>query len=187
MKKICRLLFICLTVLYSCSKNNGAVNYPIDADLKAAFNYQVGTYWIYRDSISGRVDSFAVRENIFTPGSQTTPAGGNYTLDGIRINITEYISESTTDTSGWAYILSTNSEDLIWFSNINYFGQAYFDFAPLFTYPFKIGQLYMIDGEYSNDNPITTNIYANYALNGQSFLNVAEINITYIEKKLKYC
>jgi hypothetical protein len=31
--------------------------------VKAAFNYQKGSYWIYRDSISGRVDSQFVTDN----------------------------------------------------------------------------------------------------------------------------
>ena len=179
MKKVLFFLVI-LTTFYACKKNNGIVNYPIDADLKAAFNYQVGTYWIYRDSISGRIDSFAVTKNVFTPGSQTAATGGNYTLDGIEIYITEYNGGSKTDTTGWEWLLSTNSEELIWYSNIGFVGQVYFDFKPIFTYPFKIGEPVFIDGQYGNDTPTTTNIYSNYALNGVNFVNVAEIYNTYI-------
>jgi len=37
---------------------------PISVSYKAAFDWQPGTYWIYRDSISGQVDSYAVADNV---------------------------------------------------------------------------------------------------------------------------
>jgi len=177
MKKVLFFLVI-LTTFYACKKNNGIVNYPIDADLKAAFNYQVGTYWIYRDSISGRIDSFAVTKNVFTPGSQTAAIGGNYTLDGIEIYITEYNGGSKTDTTGWAIVLFTNCEELICYSNY-FIGQEYFDFDPNFNFPFKIGSPSIIGGEQLNDVAYLMNIFSNYQINGNNFTDVAEISHNY--------
>jgi len=175
------ILFMVVLLFNSCKKNGGIPHYVIDADLKTAFDFKPGTYWIYKDSISGRVDSFAVRSNM----SNTGTVSGNYSIDGIKIYITEYNGGSLIDTSDWVFNLSINFEELIWYKNFNT-GNYYFDFEPLFTYPFKNGSLNMIDGQYGNDAPITTNIYSSYTVAGNSYSNIAEINNEYSENNKLY-
>ncbi len=47
-------------VIASCTKERVT---PVDSVLRATFAYKPGTYWIYKDSLSGREDSFAVLYN----------------------------------------------------------------------------------------------------------------------------
>jgi len=174
------VLCICITGMYSCKKNSGIPHYTIDADLKTAFDFKPGTYWIYRDSISGRVDSFAVRTNTFS----TPTIAGNYSFDIIKITMTEYIGGSSADTSGWQINLFANCEEIIWFNNINFNGQEYIDLNPMFSFPFKLG-LPLINfgipsGEY---NGIITNIYSNYIVNSINYNSIAEINFNYANGK----
>jgi len=50
--------------MIGCHKaNNGR---PIDATVTKYFSYKPGTYWIYKDSLSGALDSFVVVKNTFT-------------------------------------------------------------------------------------------------------------------------
>jgi len=44
----------------------------------------------------------------------------------------------------------------------------------------------MIDGQYGNDAPITTNIYSSYTVAGNSYSNIAEINNEYSENNKLY-
>lgn len=45
-------------IMLACTK--AEPNLAIDSGLEAAFDYQKGTYWIYKDSLSGRIDSLYV-------------------------------------------------------------------------------------------------------------------------------
>ncbi len=55
------LIALALTSLYGCVKDKRS--HPVGKELNEAFNYQKGTYWIYKDSISGRMDSLFVTGN----------------------------------------------------------------------------------------------------------------------------
>jgi hypothetical protein len=181
MKNLNYPLFILLAAIlfcYSCNtkdSTSGLPHYTIDADLKAAFNYKLGTYWIYRDSISKRVDSFAVRSNSFSTGT----VAGNYTIDGIGIAITEYNGGSTIDTSAWIMSLSVNFINLIWYQNY-LSGQEYFDLDPAFNYPFKLGSLSIIGGGSGSDNSDgTLNIFSSFSLLNNTFNDVVETYHSY--------
>jgi len=73
------VIIICMMTMYSCKKNNNPV-INVNTALKAAFNYMPGTYWIYKDSISGRIDSFFV-----TLHQDNTGTGAFVTVEGIYI------------------------------------------------------------------------------------------------------
>ena len=73
------LSILCAVVLFGCTRSK-SVNTPVNSDLIASFNYKPGTYWIYRDSISGEIDSFFVRSNT----AETSYLNGN-SIDNIQI------------------------------------------------------------------------------------------------------
>jgi hypothetical protein len=58
----------------SCSKKN--LTMPISPDIDEYFSFKKGTYWIYRDSLTGQTDSLAVTDN-YTQSVQE--ASGSYT------------------------------------------------------------------------------------------------------------
>ena len=62
MKKYTLIIAITTIFLSGCTKQYGTF-VPINADLKAVFNYQPGTYWIYKDYLTGTIDSFFVTKN----------------------------------------------------------------------------------------------------------------------------
>jgi hypothetical protein len=163
------LVIAAFCFLQSCNKKDAPdSHYGIDGDLKTAFSYLPGTYWIYRDSITGRIDSFAVKSNTFS-----TSIVSNYSIDGIDMQMTEYNAGSFTDTSGWDIILATNYEELIWYSNHNFLGQEYLDLDPAFTYPFSSAAPSIFGGNLGSDNAVSViSVLPTFSLLGNAYNNV---------------
>lgn len=169
------LLF--LSVLFSfyiCSCHKpppGIYEHVYDA-IKTDFNFKPGTYWIYRDTRSGRIDSFVVTSYIDT--MLYVSSGGSYYPsrhdEHIYIDFIEYnvgplpITDTTVN---WRY---DNTADGV---GLTRNGSG---FSVLFYYPakdsFRIGY---ITGNY--DTGLVTNVFADYRLNnGISFTHVVEVN-----------
>jgi hypothetical protein len=123
---------IMLAGLHSCRKP--ITHYPINASLKAAFNYKVGSYWIYRDSISGMIDSFYVTDNTYSNG---TSPGDSYSIEQIEIRISEK-NISPIPVSPvvyfWDYNYVANILEMTFYFLNNYRPTAY---NPLVNYPFQ--------------------------------------------------
>jgi hypothetical protein len=83
--------------VYSCTKTPYT---HINADIKAKFNYQPGSYWVYVDSLSGATDSFAVVSNKLLPSDALTEA--------VFINVARYNFDVVNDTSLLRCVLSQN-------------------------------------------------------------------------------
>ena len=162
MKK--KYLFILILVsLFACNRNNVKpdVATHISDSLKKYFYYKPGTYWIYKDSISGRRDSFVVvKTDSFATILEvfSTPAHLQQCID-------IYVDEYNLDSSGasvyhwkWSLIGAGAYVNLLT--------------GPLFFHPFIIGQAF----PFMSDECLLTNIFASYAVNGNNFSNVAEIN-----------
>jgi len=160
-------------VLAACNKNNER-HIPIDADVLANFNYKVGTYWIYRDSLSGQVDSFYVSGN-----SGNIPSDINGVVyDEISFYVlqTNINSISGNDLVTWLFGLTTNylSLGLQVIKN----GQLdRIDFTTFITYPFTLGQPLpkYFGGGVRGANVIS--ILPSYTLNTKSYANVAVLDI----------
>ncbi len=170
------LTLIALIAIVGCKKTPTTINTPIDPALKASFNYQVGTYWIYKDSISGSIDSFYVRVN--SPGNGTSSISDEYTYDyiGIGIIIFEYDSNATISKApSWEFYFSNNKIALTYFDSKLVLGQL--ESNPLVAFPFQSQSL-----RFPSDNSTTiaatntVNLYNTYMVNGVSYSNVSEIN-----------
>ena len=73
------LVIICigtLTMGSGCKKQCLAGH--INPQLYADYHYNIGSYWVYKDSISGRVDSFYVSFSELVKGDCNRSAFGNY-------------------------------------------------------------------------------------------------------------
>ncbi len=71
---------IVLSCVVGCKKKT-KITHPVDAETKSHFSFKVGTYWIYRDSATGIVDSFQVSST----GSAPEPDGTEYFATFINI------------------------------------------------------------------------------------------------------
>jgi len=157
-------LCICITGMYSCKKNNPVPHRIIDADLKGAFDFQPGTYWIFKDSLTGQIDSFYVRGTSMANNTSNNPS---YTYDEMDIDIKE-VNESPigADTARWGIDLEQNK---IYLSD--WYIDNFADYDPI-VYPFTSGT--QTSAVYNQSiillNTVTSGI--------NSFNNVAIINFT---------
>ena len=140
-----RTLFALFTsiLLGSCNKNPSI---PINPDIKAKFNYQPGTYWVYRDTLGTEIDSFAVISN--------TLQNSNVLADAAFMNITRYNLSLATDTTLLRSTLSRN------------YLQTY-ALGTTINYPFAVGIIKSGGYVQSVDNT--------YTINGQTFTGLAEV------------
>ena len=137
MKKLFFLLSLAtlLLVLHSCKNNPCAyvVNYPkLDPRLPNYF-YKVGSYWVYRDSANGTIDSQYVcyylyrthyRNPIDTPNKAYLPVSisgapsstycGPYYLDDIRMKINSYLSGVFKDSFNFYAISQGDKSAALW-------------------------------------------------------------------------
>jgi len=165
------LVFI---IVAACNKNNER-HIPIDADVLANFNYKVGTYWIYRDSISGQVDSFYVSSN---SGNILSDINGlTYDRIGFYVSQINISSIPGNDTIIWLFGLESNYISLM--LQIGKTGQASDDieFPTFITYPFVLGQPTpkYIGGTSGGANVIS--ILPSYTLNARTYANIAVLDI----------
>ena len=101
--------FVLIAFMYSCNKNN-THEVHISSDLLSHFSVKPGTYWIYKDSITGRTDSFFVRSNSFSSIEQSY-----YYYDHNSIMMAEFNIDGTAipDSSLWDIELRDSAFDLL--------------------------------------------------------------------------
>ena len=101
MKRVNVILFSFLIAFFCGVSCNKASPYkPVDSEILRYFNYQVGSYWIYRDSLTGNIDSFVVFEN------GTVNSGHDKV---VAIDLHEYHNSIYNDTISWEISLSENT------------------------------------------------------------------------------
>jgi hypothetical protein len=147
-------LIICLGLLSCVQKTT---NLPIDSDLKAAFDFLPGTYWIYKDALSGRLDSFYVTSNVFAPAIHLN---SEQTEDAIGYIVKEVNKLNYADSGIYMFSLRTNIMILDYYYLI--FG-IHYDYYTLLNYPFVINQ-------YS----LCAQIYPDFTIGNVNFSNVGE-------------
>ncbi len=163
--------FIILLLLFACKKNSIApvIYTPVDTNLQKYFYYKPGTYWIYKDSISGQVDSFVTAsDSISTVSIENSKIYTPYKI--IIINVCAYkISNGLISFDGnWNWQLL----DTRVYLNILSVPSDYS--APFFSYPIKNDSIYS-QGEYGNFI-VTTNMFSSFSIGGTNYNNVAEIH-----------
>ncbi len=137
-----------------------------------AFSFQPGTYWIYVDSLSGRVDSFVVNSNQMT--HLTTDPSNKYSTEARIIWITEYNigpAPLVKDNITWYYELENNEMDISYSNHTNGIDLS---LTPLFNYPYQPNFETLYTG-YMNLSPDTPNIdflYSSHLIRNNTFSNV---------------
>jgi hypothetical protein len=83
-------IFLLLYAMSGCKKKTDSI--AVSADVRKYFCYKQGSYWIYRDSLSGETDSFAV-----TNSSTKAAQNNTYTEDVETSVVTVYNYIKPTD------------------------------------------------------------------------------------------
>jgi hypothetical protein len=161
-------------IITSCTKNNKTVyGYPVNDAIKKDFNFLPGTYWIYRDSTTGRIDSFSVTSN--TP-TRKYNLGGRYSPDDWRdyidITITDYRVSPlpVTDSQEWYFHFH---DDEIYVEMAHMGG-----LKGIFSVGYPKHDSFIKENPYVDTGSIIT-ILGSYTLNSNHFSSVCKINSNY--------
>jgi len=159
-------LFVAALVAMGCSKTRHT---EVDAALQNAYSFQKGTYWIYKDSLSGDVDSFFV-----TDQSIVAVETDDDINDRIFITISEKSEyRAKTETSQWQLLLNHSTIDLSWIQdNATPISRPDYNYDPLAFYPFVIGTTV------GDEHYVSTimQIFGTYPIGANTFKKVALIN-----------
>jgi len=191
MKKI--FLPLCILLLAACSRPSSVKH--INSALVSGYTFKPGTYWIFRDSVSGRIDSFYVTDcsSSSAGASPVSISGGGSYSEQIAVTIGRSIlipGGATTDTQGMAMVISGDELRIYYtyshganinFGNIDDQAGAYVYLNSgkmVLEYPFVNGYSYpQNDTEY-------TNVSMTYTVAGVSYSGVTDcivrntINVT---------
>ncbi|MGN6567300.1 MAG: hypothetical protein ACTHJ0_05075 [Flavipsychrobacter sp.] len=157
-------LFLVILVVTACNKTK-YIN--IDPNLKNAFFYKIGTYWVYTDSLSSDIDSFFVT-NSSDAHDMTTD---NQNEEHINIDISEYIKHATglVDTSAWTLLIARNYLAFTWLKALS--TTIYIDYSYIY-YPFEVGPL----NQYTTTAGTIDSVGTSCVVNKNIFSSVAMIS-----------
>lgn len=166
---VCFALILC-----NCKKNTrhlDVIELDTDSTIRARFNFQPGTYWIYRDSLSGRTDSFYVLSNIFTKQADQNVIYDYHLITVVEKSI-DTAAARVADSAYWVYSFEGNRILLDY-----YYGQAGFGwgsdvrYSPCYNYPFLVGA---ITSEY--DTAAVYSLDSSFVQYGITYSNVAAVH-----------
>ena len=159
------VIFITSLVLiygHSCKKASIGEN-KVSPALVAAFNYQPGTYWVYKDSISGVFDSFYVYKNEFSQNFDNS-SGRQIKNDSYSIYVKQSSPFVNTTESPWRIDLFDYEMDIIYLNKNNAHLQ-------LLLYPYDTDTM-----QRDYDDTILFIAHPTFFLNGSTYQNVEEIH-----------
>ncbi len=160
------LIIIMVIGLFSCQRKLPHRN--INDALRAAYTFQPGSYWVFRDSISGHADSLFVTG---VHSNNLTDITGSYTFDLEDIDISTRNLDSMADSNQWVINLQESQVAISYDLRGGHKEAISF---PGVTFPF---------GDATNsDNTVTT--MDSYTTGSFTFKNVARVNFTsrYVDK-----
>ena len=103
------ILVVFTETQYSCKKKS--TSNPGGYNVKKDLSFKTGTYWVLRDTVSGRVDSFYVRG---LNDGNTTDYNTGVSYEDIRVDIKEVnTAPASTDTANWVLNLVQNGVQII--------------------------------------------------------------------------
>jgi hypothetical protein len=159
-------------LLLNCNKQHKdlqVVNLDVDSFVLRYLNFKPGSYWIYKDSLSGRVDSFFVSGNFYSKqGAENAIYNYHYVV------ISEYNMDGTAvaDSARWQFNYQDKKIILDYFYGQNSYGWKYdVTYSPLYIFPFQMG-----DNHSTFDTATVVGIDSFYASNGLPFYNVAHMH-----------
>ena len=181
MKTLLYLLISSVTIsLCGFSKGPPPIYHPVSDAIKKDFNFKPGTYWIMRDSVSGKVDSFCVTGN-YDYTEQTNQGGRNNPAEYYEYASVYILDYNTTalpviDTQTWAYRFVGSFVKLVY--HVEFYARDFpmgYIFYGLFSYPKQ--DSFFLETKYDSTDTVEINhVLANCQINGNSFSKVAVIH-----------
>lgn len=161
------LLFSIALLATACNKTK-YIN--IDPNLKNAFFYKVGTYWVYTDSLSSDIDSFFVTNS----SDAHDMTSDNQNEEHINIDISEYTKHATglVDTNVWTLLIARNYLDFSWQQSLSTTNKGRDIYYNYLNYPFQIGSL----SQSSTTVGVINVVGTNYLINTNVFSSVTIVN-----------
>ena len=161
-----------LLLLQSCIKTKV---YSVNSDMKSVFNYKPGSYWIYKDSITGVIDSVYVTAN-----QDEMQDGGGCVIIAYapkikieEIGISLFVSNGNPSDSEQWYFNMQQSQFNISFRNNMDFVESEMRFN-LFSWPLAVSKTQSSSGcDPGLDSGAVTDIIPEVAVGGQSYTNAA--------------
>ncbi len=153
------------------NNNNSDTTFP-DKGLVANFNFKTGTYWIYRDSVSGRMDSFYVSNNTTQAWQSLHSTGPGTAYFEYLIVYTINISSRNIDSPQLAASSTLSMSLLNNYSTLTYLINGNMSaYNPFFMYPTSSS----IPSSDSTETNAVISSYASYSVSGNLYNNVTEI------------
>ena len=173
---------VCLC--FGCNKNQSIPTYNINPALKAAFNFKIGTYWIYKDSLTGNLDSFYVKYNIHdvAPHQSTNTNSNDYYIESTDISILASNIEPLPLSILTQSIVYSIDYNMLYFEfddlKTDYTKNTQIDIGPLINYPYEhqIIDTFPYEKASKIAEGIINDIYISFTLNGQMYSNVADVS-----------
>jgi hypothetical protein len=139
-----------LFLLPGCNKKE-PMPFAISAQLKSFFNYQQGSYWIMRDSVSGEIDSLVVvgyENGVMKPSSET--------VEIIKITVKNFpYARPDTSRTFFIQLLATSTVSTFSFLFPNNATASFFGIDPVLNSPNRTS--YVQNGlTYSNCYDVTS-------------------------------
>lgn len=166
------ICIICLSgTISSCKKKKqerDVTEMDTEPAVKARLDFKPGTYWIYLDSLNGRVDSFYVRSNEYVQLAETYAVYNYHLITVAQVNMD---GTAPADSANWIYSYQGTKIMVDYnYTTYSYGWKNQIQFHPLFLYPYSLGDL---KGKY--DTTALTQIDSFYSVNSLPFYNVASI------------
>lgn len=172
MKQTFLILFSVAAIFTSCKKHSTPPIMPVDAGLKSGFGYKPGSYWIYKDSVSGAIDSayvYAETTDYYYHGCVLF--AGQPKFESINIAL-QVASSNSLDTERWNFYMEESKFSIGMYHN-NDKVESSLGFC-LFTWPLDTGIITRSVGCLLNpDSGAVTNIMPALSLNGQEYAQAA--------------
>jgi hypothetical protein len=170
-------IFICFALIFSnCKKTKHlpVVDLDVDSAVFTHFSFLPGTYWIYKDSVSGRTDSFFVRSNVYTKQSDQNTVY-NYHLVTVVDVCLDTLAKYRGDSANWVFNFQGQNIIVDYYygqTNNTWYGwKRDLRYSPLFSYPFQSGII-----NSTADTATLIRLDSNFILGGNSYPNVATIH-----------
>lgn len=118
----CAILLLTVCIYLSCKKVPAAGEHYslqyIDQQIKDFYNYDVGSYWVYKDLLTGDIDSFVVRS--FGNNKDGLSATKDHNIEGTLIVVYDYNITSTPVYRGkYSWDLSGHEATLHYYHYLN--------------------------------------------------------------------
>jgi hypothetical protein len=150
------------------SKQRDYVELDDDSSVIKHFNFLPGTYWIYKDAFSGRIDSFYVRSNRYAKQEEAYTVYDYHFITIVELNMDH---TAPADSANWVFDYEGNQVMMDYdYTTFAWGWKNEIQYRPLFRYPYVFGSQ-----ESRYDTASLTQIDSALIINGQPYYNVAHV------------